>query len=311
VSERDQRLRELCDQLRQIRESKAITLDEASSRTRIRVPLLEALEAGRMEELPGLVYARGFLRTYLNFLDVPHLWEEFDEVLPQPETEGLGNVIGSTAPPAKGFRKISRAWLYLLLALGVAAALFVVWQKRDEVRPVPPVPPAEMERTLEELSEDQPSLAVLETETDDNEEMPAVVVSAEPEDLAVVALSPDRAEPVLPGRVSDDLSPDIAWLRELSVDVAPLEEAVAADVLRIVGRGACWVRISQGESVLYQGTLQQGDQRTFEIDGDTRIRIGNAANLDVHWRDESWTPLSSRADVATYRVRPGHPLERL
>lgn len=300
MSERDERLRELSDKLRQIRESKAITLEEASSRTRIRVPLLEALEAGRIEELPGLVYARGFLRTYLNFLDVSHLWEEFEEVLPQPETEGLGNVIGSTAPPAKGFRKISRAWLYLLLALGVAAALFVVWQKRDEVRPVPPVPPMEMER----------SLADLEVGSDDNEEM-SIVVSAEPEDLAVVALSPDRAEPVLPGRGSDDLSPDIAWLRELSVDVAPLEEAVAAEVLRIVGRGACWVRISQGESVLYQGTLQRGDQRTFEIDGDTRIRIGNAANLDVHWRDESWTPLSSRADVATYRVRPGHPLERL
>ncbi len=295
MGEREERFLALCGRLREIREGRAISLEEASSRTRIRVPLLEALEAGRIEELPGLVYARGFIRTYLNFLGVSDLWEDFEAVLPKPETEGFGDVIGSTASPAKGFRKISRGWLYLLLVLCFVAALYVVWEKRSQVRQVTPPPAAEAEREPEPVETQQ--AAELPPSAIDLPELPPSV------DFSVVSVEETAASP--------DLSDDIAWLKEISVDVAPLEETASVEVLRIVAHGACWIRVSEEDKVLFQGTLQRGDSKTFDIKGRTQCRFGNAANVDVHWQSENRAPLSGRADVLTCSVEPGQALQVL
>lgn len=304
MGEREERFLALCGRLREIREGRAISLEEASSRTRIRVPLLEALEAGRIEELPGLVYARGFIRTYLNFLGVSGLWEEFEAVLPKPETEGFGNVIGSTASPAKGFRKISRGWLYLLLVLCFAAALYVVWEKRSQVRQVTPPPAAEAEREPESV-ETQQAAELPPSVIDLPEPPPSVDFSVAP------IVSVDDLDRTAETAASPDLSDDIAWLKEISVDVAPLEEVASVEALRIIAHGACWIRVSEDDKVLFQGTLQKGDSKTFDIKGRTQCRFGNAANVDVHWQSESRAPLSGRADVLTCSVEPGQALQVL
>lgn len=62
-----QRLGEI---LRQRRESKGITLEQAAEDTRIREKFLTALESGDDRWLPGAVYTKGFLRNYADYLDL-------------------------------------------------------------------------------------------------------------------------------------------------------------------------------------------------------------------------------------------------
>jgi cytoskeletal protein RodZ len=50
--------------LKNKRETKRMTLGEVSRVTRVSISNLEAIEAGRFDELPGEVFARGFLRSY-------------------------------------------------------------------------------------------------------------------------------------------------------------------------------------------------------------------------------------------------------
>lgn len=50
--------------LRQARQQQGLTLDNVARSTRISHHQLESLEQGRYEELPGEVYARGFVRSY-------------------------------------------------------------------------------------------------------------------------------------------------------------------------------------------------------------------------------------------------------
>ncbi|MBG0783548.1 MAG: DUF4115 domain-containing protein [Anaerolineaceae bacterium] len=57
-------------QLRQIRESQGLTLDELSQRTHIKIPYLKALEEGDVEALPSQTHLRGFLRLYAATLGV-------------------------------------------------------------------------------------------------------------------------------------------------------------------------------------------------------------------------------------------------
>jgi len=54
--------------LRQMRESRALSLEQASRATHIRLYYLQALEAGELEAMPSAVQARGFLRAYANYL---------------------------------------------------------------------------------------------------------------------------------------------------------------------------------------------------------------------------------------------------
>jgi len=56
--------------LKQIRESKGISLEEISQKTRIRFTYLEAIEANDFESLPSEIQTRGFLRLYTHELGI-------------------------------------------------------------------------------------------------------------------------------------------------------------------------------------------------------------------------------------------------
>lgn len=56
------------EHLRREREVRGISVDEVSAATRISVRFLEAIEAGRWDQLPGGVFNRGFIRAVARFL---------------------------------------------------------------------------------------------------------------------------------------------------------------------------------------------------------------------------------------------------
>ena len=58
-------------QLREARQAKNLSLEQASRITHIRPQHLEALEAGNLDALPSITQARGFLRTYAVHLGLP------------------------------------------------------------------------------------------------------------------------------------------------------------------------------------------------------------------------------------------------
>ena len=57
-------------QLKSIREERHIPLEQVASATRIRLSLLEALEADEYADLGSRTQARGFLKIYADFLGV-------------------------------------------------------------------------------------------------------------------------------------------------------------------------------------------------------------------------------------------------
>jgi len=56
--------------LKEAREARGLSLEEVAAATRVRVPYLEALEADALNQLPAPVYARGYLRSYANLLEL-------------------------------------------------------------------------------------------------------------------------------------------------------------------------------------------------------------------------------------------------
>jgi cytoskeleton protein RodZ len=82
---------ELGQILRQARENKGLSLEEAYEETRINAQYLEALENGEYSSLPSATHTRGFLKNYARFLglDPNPLIERYSQSQahqPRPET---------------------------------------------------------------------------------------------------------------------------------------------------------------------------------------------------------------------------------
>jgi cytoskeletal protein RodZ len=56
--------------LRRTREARAMSVEEVSRATRIPVPSIERIEADHFDDLPGEVFARGFLKAYARALSL-------------------------------------------------------------------------------------------------------------------------------------------------------------------------------------------------------------------------------------------------
>lgn len=114
---------EIGARLKAAREAKGLTLDAVQQALKIRLRYLEAIEAGQLGEIPGLVYARGFIRTYARYLGVD-VQEELAALTPQANpTPAQAQVATSVVASAGAVSGSPRAFY---LAAGVVAVLALV-----------------------------------------------------------------------------------------------------------------------------------------------------------------------------------------
>ena len=113
--------------LRNHRISQEWSLEDVSSQMRLDVMVLRHLEEGNLEAPPGRVFMRGFLRTYIQFLQIPpselELFKEFVEQNIAPEEKITPVHLDSLESKTKGINL--RKWIS---GLGLCAALFLIWQ---------------------------------------------------------------------------------------------------------------------------------------------------------------------------------------
>lgn len=89
---------ELGNRLRETREARGLTVEDAERDTRISRRYLQALEDEKFETIPAPVYARGFLRSYSQYLGLNP--QEMLDLFPRED--------GPDAPAAKGTLKPSK-----------------------------------------------------------------------------------------------------------------------------------------------------------------------------------------------------------
>lgn len=99
-----------------------MTLAQASQAIHIRVRYLDALEQGRLNELPGLAYTKGYLQAYAAFLEL-----DKDEILRRFEQleDGLSRR-GFYLPQAFAKEKSAAPWT-IWGGLGAALVAYLFW----------------------------------------------------------------------------------------------------------------------------------------------------------------------------------------
>ncbi|MBP3951971.1 helix-turn-helix domain-containing protein [Bacillus sp. YZJH907-2] len=123
---------ELGQHLKEAREQKDISLDDLQQTTKIQKRYLIAIEEGRFDSLPGLFYARAFIKTYAEAigLDPEPLFDQFRGELPNPQRESVQlpsrTERARVAPKAPRKRPKGSPFVSTLLAIVFIAIIVIV-----------------------------------------------------------------------------------------------------------------------------------------------------------------------------------------
>jgi cytoskeletal protein RodZ len=120
--------------LRELRETKRMSVEEVSRATRMPMSSVERIEADRFDELPGDVFVRGFLKSYARALGATP-----EEVLARyTASRRVAWVtplpIAAPAKPARG-RRLGVAVAFVLLLILFTLALSIVLKPRGDDMP--------------------------------------------------------------------------------------------------------------------------------------------------------------------------------
>ncbi|NCC96266.1 MAG: helix-turn-helix domain-containing protein [Synergistales bacterium] len=246
------------------REAKGLTIDYMADKTKIRQAYLIGIESGAMEGFHGNVYKRGFVKCYLESLDMIDLWPYYDGLLKDgPSKVDLDATppLGDFTPPTKGFRKGSRKTVFALLLAVIAASGWYIWSNRDVLK-------TEVVR----IQEEQMEMAQKAKEQKAKEEQERL--EAEAAEAARLAVSQDSSV--------------VAAVPALSEIVTSGDEG--KPVLSVTALKDSWVRITREGERIFGGTLKVGQDMKVEATGRIHVIYGRPETLKVAWNGAEIDP---------------------
>ncbi len=268
--------------LRQAREAAGLHVAVLAASLKVPVKRLEALEAGRYEELPDLTFARALAAGACRQLKIdpaPVL-----EQIPAAHLPRLGAAVRALDLPFKPASGLApwapAAWfarpVFWIAAAFLLAALLLAFWPRAPLSPLP--------------------------QTLSTEPLPAPV----PPDAAALPIPPEPQAPLQTAPTSP--LPAIAPLVE-PPPPRPAGPAAAAGteaaLLRLRASGESWVEVINGAgSVLVRRVLKAGDVMDFSAAPPYQVVIGRADAVEVTLRGQPFNLRPhARSNVARFEVK--------
>lgn len=245
------------ENLRRERELRGITLAELANATKISLRHLQALEGDQLDDLPGGVFNRGFVRAVARYMKLDeHYWVGEYVRAAHEEPEVLARYAPPPLPrPPSRHRALGSFVLLIMLFGGGAYVIHQVRLRRAaEAASSVPTSPVSLPQTESgaDAAPAQPALP-----------QPSAPVGT-PTTLPVAAKSPAASEeqPV-----------------ELLLQVDVLEDA--------------WVTVTVDSQPLYRGLMRPGESRHFRAGRRIELTTGNASAVVLTLNGETLAPLGN------------------
>lgn len=114
-------------QLKELRISKGLSIDDIQDITKIRSGYIQAIEEENLDKLPGEFYIKAFIKTYAEAIELdPNILDEYFETLPSKETNEIpvdNNFYKVESSPSKFGKWFLRSLVYILIIL----VIFIVY----------------------------------------------------------------------------------------------------------------------------------------------------------------------------------------
>lgn len=278
--------RDLGEELKLQREMLGFSLEEVERNIHIRLHYLEALESGKLDDLPSPVQGRGMLKNYASFLgmDVEPVLLQFADGLQAQHaekraarpvsTETNTDIRRSRLPFIRSF---PRDWLLGVVVI-VAVVAFVVWGviRINSFQAAP------------EIVETVPSIAEALQSTVEDASAEAIPPTETPQTESVEGNSSAEIIPPPPAAEVQEETPIP------TVSDAPVQ--VYVSVLR-----RAWMRVTVDENVEFEGRVIPGSAYSFSGDFQIEIISGNGAALQIYYNESDLGVMGVYGEVV-YRV---------
>ena len=280
----------LGQRLRAAREARGMTREEAATRTKLQLRVLDALERDEFDRIGHGVYLRGYLHKYLALLELPRILA--DRVLEDHSNLPPLTTSGTISRPRYLFERYSGSALYLVLTgvIIVPAVLLAMRAGFDSnlVR-IAPLDSAETTSVAHNDTEQKPSNPTTPA-TDISPSVKPVPSAAEERPLAA-SMTPFASTPPAEAPKAADEPAAPAGQHTLKITLAE----------------PSWVEVTtaDGQKLEY-GLLTAGTTRTYHSAQSIDARLGNAtgATVEVDGKAQDLTPFR-HANVAHFKLSGG------
>jgi cytoskeleton protein RodZ len=298
-------LSEVGQRLKQAREAQGLSLAEVSSRTRITVRHLRAIEDGVEAELPEVFYVRGFLKKYaevvgLSPTDVADLYKP----APVP-TAPLPDLRQGSGP--LGYYAALGALVLVLLGLAwyFQPRVSVVEAPQATLSPAEPGQPEATAPVATETTTPQPAA------TSAIEALPAtasapVVAAATPaaEATGSASSSPTAATPSVvasattPVAVAPSAAPSEA--ASAAPTASPRSDTIA---LTLALKERSWIEVRVSGRLVKEGIASRGEMHRFK-GKEIEVSAGNAGGVQIYKNGRDAGRLGAHGEVVTRVFKP-------
>ena len=325
--------------LRQLRESRGVSLDEIARATRVGRRHLEALEAGETAELPAPVFVKGFIRAYCEFLGAgpEDVLARYHEIVREPPTPGASRTaLGSRARPSRLGSPIAVSLLLLLVLAGALLAVNLglrtgrstpasapAPRTGAEPRAAAPSEPAAADRgaTAAPVAASAPSAATAGaaptapgtsqaagTATPPiTPAMPGTPRGASGSAPAATGVpTPEAGAPPAAGSVAsaaaraETATPPAA----AAPSAPPMTPAAGSQKLVVRAIERTWIRVQRDRGAPVEEVLETGTVREWTAERVFVLSVGNAGGLELTLNGERLPPLGGRGAVIRQLVLP-------
>ncbi|HAR98679.1 MAG TPA: hypothetical protein DCS11_07290 [Syntrophus sp. (in: bacteria)] len=276
--------------LKALRESRGLTLENVHQRTRISMTNLEALEAFRFEALPIPIYTRGFLRLYAQAVGIDpapfleHYRQYLDTISTSAPTE-----VPEGGPlkrlPGKTVKRL--VWSAALIVL-VGVLFFALTAEQR----TPGLAGKTVERSATLSPDAGRNAAAPGTRKDPREA--GMINPVMPENRVSTPTAPADPRPPAAAVTGQALSPDDP-ARVVKGQGPPYRLAMEA-------RELTWIRITQDQEQPYQILLNPGDRVERVASQGFTLDIGNAGGVSVVFQGRSLGDLGDPGEVVHLRL---------
>ncbi len=263
--------------LRQLRIQKGVGLDQIASEIKIRVRLLQAIEAEDFDQLPGGVFRKSFVLQYARALgaDLSEITEKlnllaaFQEQQAAPERQEARTVLEMPTIVAErdwsGLRSSLGSFLAVLGVIIACTTLYYLYVSEHPPRTSPPQPIGTIPST------------------------PAAVPATE----STPAPQPSAVPPAPSDPPAETPAP------------APIQLASVVPVrVGLVAAELTWVQATSDGKRVFSDALQANQSKMIEASGPIRLLIGNAGGVKIQLNGKDIPQVGPRGQVRVVELRP-------
>ena len=286
--------------LRRARLEQGLDLSTVAAQTRINPKYLEAIESDDRAKLPSGFFYKSFVDQYAKSLsiDTREIDAEIDRVLsadaPLP-LPGVESVVSRNVPPIRyrnrfPLRRASTSLASLVLAVAGCSAVYAWWHDARSSWSVRAVVASAREFATHKIT-----MTSVEAES----RAPEIRAAENP-------VAPTKAAPrqnITPQQ-NTARQPDAAPVALAPVALAAPPQADNRVLLDLMAREETWLSVSSDGKPVFSGTMLPNQTKTVEGKQFAKMRIGNAAGIEVRLNGKLLGPLGARGQVLTLVFTP-------